>query len=95
MYPERPAPIVLAAVLGVAQTRVLHQEWSEILKQKCPVVWDASAVLRVDAAVMQLLAVFCATLRAQNIPWQWAAVAPALREAAHLLGLDAALGFEQ
>ncbi|MHB1529928.1 MAG: STAS domain-containing protein [Acidiferrobacteraceae bacterium] len=95
MCPGTPAPIVLARVLGVAQARVLHQEWSEVLKQKCPVVWDAGAVHRVDAAVMQLLAAFCEALRAQNIPWQWAAAAPALREAAHLLGLDASLGFAQ
>lgn len=86
--------IVLKGTLSVAQAQELYREWSLIPARKVPVVWDASGVRRVDTAVMQLLAVFCRTLRAENLSWRWAAAAPVLREAAHLLGLETELGLD-
>ncbi len=86
--------IVLKGTLGVAQAHQLYREWSSIPARRVPVVWDAGGVRRVDTAVVQLLAVFCRTLRAENLSWRWAAAAPVLREAAHLLGLETELGLE-
>jgi len=66
-------------------------ELAERLDDSGPVQIDASTVQRVDTATLQLLAAFVRDLRADARVVEWTGCSPALRRAAHSLGLTDAL----
>ena len=75
--------------LNVTQARALHMQLGQVLAQPLPLVLDAGQVTQVDTAAMQVLAVFCRQFEGRAASLRWGAVSPAMREAGHLLGLDA------
>ncbi len=82
--------------LSVAQARALRAQLGEALSPPMglKLALDAGQVEQVDTAAMQVLAGFCRHLREQGAPMRWQAVSPAVREAAHLLGLDSLFGVQ-
>jgi ABC-type transporter Mla MlaB component len=56
---------------------------------------DASAVVKIDAAALQLMCVAVATARHQRTQLTWQGVPPVITEGAHLLALTDVLGFER
>lgn len=85
----RPQILALPAQLDIAHAGELKQTLDAALAAKSPLILDAAAVEQVDTAGLQLLLAF---QRARAVHWRDAA--PALRDAAALAGLSAALALE-
>ena len=86
--------VTLEASLGIADTRRLHEQLGAALASTLPVTVDGGRLERLDAAVMQLLANFCRTVRAHGRPLTWQSTSPTLQQAAKLLGLESLLGMK-
>lgn len=83
-----PADCVIASAAGLRTTLLKR------LSDTGNVQIDAGAVQRIDTASLQVLAAFARDRRADNLPLEWLAVPACLTEAATLLDLTNALGFQ-
>lgn len=84
------APLALGECLTVEQVGAVQAELGRRLAA-ASVVLEAGALRRLDAAGLQLLAAFVAAATARGVRVQWQAPSAALREAARVSGLGAAL----
>lgn len=89
------ARIALNAVLDVRQVRRMHETLMPLVNDSAPLRIDGSQVTRVDTAALQLLAVFCRSVRAQDRPLVWESTSDEIRRAATLLNLEQELGLTQ
>ncbi len=80
--------VALEAALGIADARVMHEKLGAVLASATPVVLDGSRVERLDAAAMQILAVFFRTARDRGLAVSWQGLSPGIQQAAQLLGLE-------
>jgi anti-anti-sigma regulatory factor len=78
-----------ATIRDAVQLRTLLLEH---LEEAAPVELDASAVERIDTAVLQLLAAFLRDRRARQRAVVWRTCSEAVTRAARTLGLQDALG---
>ena len=85
--------VALAAAVGIAEARVLHETLGELLPQQASIVFHSDRLQRIDAAAMQILAAFCVTARKRGLALTWQEPSVSLREAVTLLGLESAFGF--
>lgn len=93
--------VVLGATMEISMAQDLYRQLSPRLVTSAnsvrdhaganALVVDASQVQRVDTAALQTLAYFYRCAHERGIAFQWRAVSPALRQAAHSLGLTAFL----
>jgi anti-anti-sigma regulatory factor len=81
----------LPAECTLAEAEGLKLKLTGLLRNAKPVTLDLSAVRRIDTASMQLLAAFVRDRLAGDRAVALTAASPAFVEAAHLLGLSAAL----
>jgi ABC-type transporter Mla MlaB component len=81
------AALTLAAECTVAEAGSLKASLVRLVSQAKPVTLDVSALQRIDAAGLQLLAAFVRDRRARARAVEWRGRAPALEAAAKLLGL--------
>lgn len=92
--PKRASALALAADCRVAQIDELKAALSRMLSRVAPVELDASAVREIDAASLQLLAVFVRERQTNGRAVAWRGAGQPLIHAAHRLGLAALLGME-
>lgn len=89
---DRPThSIVLQGVLDISTARQLQSELSEALARGVPLALDAAQVERADTSILQLLGSFVRAAAACGVRWEWTEVSNAMRRAACLTGMDAAL----
>lgn len=80
--------IVLSESVEISNIGVLQQQLEEALKvEQSILILDAQRVSRVDAAALQLLAVFYREARAQGYSVRWQNPSSAMRHAVAWLGL--------
>jgi anti-anti-sigma regulatory factor len=82
----------VAAECTVADAGLLKIQLAKLLEESGVVTLDISAVQRIDTAGLQVIAAFVRERESQGRPVQWRGHAPALSNAARLLGLRGVLG---
>jgi anti-anti-sigma regulatory factor len=82
------AAILLAEECTLAQARALHSQLTAIFTKPIATI-DVSAVKRIDAANLQVLAAFARDRHAGGRTVQWLGTSQALTQASHRLGLQA------
>ena len=80
--------VTLEAVFGVTDARSLYDKLGAALAGTAPIVVDGTRVERVDAAAMQILAIFCRTARERGLALEWRKPSAGLQQAAQILGLQ-------
>jgi len=83
--------LLLDPDLSIETCTVLKQRLDTELKQPALLLLDGSAIERVHTASLQLLCALFRTRQHAGLDTGWIAASLALREAARLLGLSAAL----
>jgi len=83
--------IVLDERLSIVRVAELHHSLCESLAAGVPLTVDGSGVQDIDTAVLQLLGSFWRSCSERGISCAWQGVSDALRRAARLIGLEAAL----
>jgi len=83
--------VTLAAVFGVPDARLLYDKLGAALSSATSLVVDGGRVERVDAAAMQILAIFCRTARERGLALAWQNPSAGLQQAARMLGLQSML----
>ena len=86
--------LVLEGVFGIATISELHRRLQSLLEQNKAIQINASAVVGVDTAVLQLLVAFVLATRAGGFDVHWECPSQSLRQAVTLLGLERSLGLE-
>lgn len=86
--PAAPAPVALPADLGIEHAATLKALLLPAVAHAAPVQLDGSAVGRLHAAALQLLAAFCRDRRDAGLATIWSQASPVLRDAAATLGLN-------
>jgi anti-anti-sigma factor len=80
--------VVLNESLDIASIEPLFRQLESALTAKqSTLLLDAGQVSRIDAAALQLLAVFCREARTQGFSVRWQNPSSALSRAAHWIGL--------
>jgi anti-anti-sigma regulatory factor len=87
----QPTCIVLDERLSIVKVAALHRTWCEHLAAGEPLAVDGSRVQDVDTAVLQLLCSAWRSCGERGISCVWQGVSDALRHAARLIGVEAAL----
>jgi ABC-type transporter Mla MlaB component len=87
-------PVALPAECLIASAAELRTTLLSRLSDAANVRIDASAVQRIDTASLQVLAAFARDRRADGLAIEWLEVPACLTDAAALLDLTTALGFE-
>ena len=90
----RTGKVALPAELSIAAAAALHARLMPLVASPAQVVLDASAVLRVHTAPMQVLVAFCRTRAGAGQRTAVRNAPEALRIAADRLGLASELGLE-
>jgi anti-anti-sigma regulatory factor len=90
--PMAEAILRLGAQLTIREAVPLRAELLERADGSASLALDASGVVKVDTAGLQLLLAFLARRRAGGAPTVWAGCSDALRRAADCLDLSRALG---
>jgi anti-anti-sigma regulatory factor len=83
--------ITLPAQMALPQAATLKSELKRALSCGLPVTLDATAVTRVDAAMLQLLSAFVRDRQLNDRGVVWQGVPACVEDAAQRLGLGAAL----
>jgi len=84
--------VALEAALGIQDARVLHEKLGSVLSTAKTVVVDGSRVERLDAAIMQVLAVFARSARERGLALSWRSPSPVLQQAVRVLGFESIFG---
>jgi anti-anti-sigma regulatory factor len=84
--------VALEAALGIQDARVLHEKLGSVLTAAKTVVVDGSRVERLDAAIMQVLAVFARSARERGLALSWRSPSPVLQQAVRVLGFESIFG---
>jgi ABC-type transporter Mla MlaB component len=87
--------IALASNCTVKDAAELKQSLCLHLDQATPVTLDVGGVERVDTSTMQLLCAFVRDRSAQQRKVEWLGDTRVVRDAAHLLGVEAMLSLPQ
>ena len=90
--PRALGAVKLPAESGSRERDMLKSDLKRVLTRSAPVTVDAGALVRCDAATLQLLAAFVRERAATNRTVVWQALPESLEQAARRLGLTAALG---
>ncbi len=85
------AEVKLDGVLDIAGVGELKQQLQRALDSGVAVSMDASSVERADAAALQLIYSFVASLDNRGIRWSWKGYSVPLYESARIAGLTAPL----
>jgi ABC-type transporter Mla MlaB component len=88
---EHKTAFAVAAECTVADAGSLKTGLAKLLDAPGTVTLDISAVQRIDTAGLQVIATFVRERESQGRQVQWRGEAPAMSNAARLLGLDALL----
>ncbi|MGE5242135.1 MAG: lipid asymmetry maintenance protein MlaB [Bacteroidota bacterium] len=83
--------VTLAAMLSVAEARLLYEKLGAALMNTTAVVMDGAGVKRVDTAALQILANFCRAARERGLALAWQNPSSDLQLAAQTLGLHTLL----
>lgn len=90
---ESSEPIVLDAVLTIAEAAALKDRLLPHLNRKGEICVDASRIAAVDTAGLQVLLAFVRTVQGHGAVVQWSGVSDALLNTALLLGVAGQIGF--
>lgn len=85
--------IVLDEHLSIVHVAALHRSLRESLAAGVPLSVDGSRVREIDTATLQLLCSLWRSCRERGIGCVWHGASDALRRAARLIGMEAALHF--
>lgn len=83
-----------AGMQDITSARALHEQLREALAAGAPVTLDVSQTERLDGAAAQLLYAFVREAAAHDIPVTWQQPSEAVRNSAHLLGMEAGLNLD-
>jgi anti-anti-sigma regulatory factor len=83
-----PTVFTLPEYLNINVAAETKTALGALLDAKLPVTLDAGKLELVDAAGVQLLAVFVSALQQSGIEWSWKDPSPTLMNGARLLGLS-------
>jgi ABC-type transporter Mla MlaB component len=83
--------LVLAAECLVSGASTLKESLASLLDEPQPITLDITALQRIDTAGLQVLTAFIRERTAHGRTVEWRGISPALRSAAHLLGLTSLL----
>jgi phospholipid transport system transporter-binding protein len=86
-----PHCVVLPPRSTVAQALDIHASLRGWIDSGRPLIVDASHVDEIDTAVLQLLIAAIRAVRARGLPFSWQGLSEAVRRAATLIGVSAAL----
>jgi ABC-type transporter Mla MlaB component len=92
--PSQPT-IVLASNCNVKDAGELKQSLCHYLDDVAPVALDVGKVERVDTSTIQLLCAFVRDRTARDRKVEWIGDSPVIRDAAHLLGVEALLSLPE
>ena len=92
--PSQPT-IVLASNCNVKDAGELKQSLCHYLDDGAPVALDVGKVERVDTSTIQLLCAFVRDRTARDRKVEWIGDSPVIRDAAHLLGVEALLSLPE
>jgi anti-anti-sigma regulatory factor len=88
---ERCATLVMLDRADVSSALAMHELLIRTQVGAVDTVeMDASAVAKLDCAVLQLLLGWFSTLESQHIPWRWIEVSETFRNAVQIAGLTSA-----
>jgi ABC-type transporter Mla MlaB component len=87
----RPTTLALAAECLVADASRLKSDLAGLLSELQPITLDVSGLQRVDTASLQLITAFVLQRAKRGLSVEWGGAAPALTNAARLLGLTSLL----
>jgi len=82
--------IVLSTINDISEVKKLHEAWQEYLSSPLIVI-DASAVERIDTAVLQLLTALVGEADKTSTEIKWEGVSDNMKHAVKLLGLNGPL----
>lgn len=82
--------IVLSTINDISEVTKLHEKWQEYLSSPLIVI-DASAVERMDTAVLQLLTTLVKSADENQVKVEWQGATEPLKHAVKLLGLNGPL----
>lgn len=82
----------VAERLLIDDTAAAYRCLDQALARGRPILLDAVDLMRIDTAGVQLLAIFCLTVRQRGLGPQWRGISSTLREVVDQLGLPAVLG---
>jgi ABC-type transporter Mla MlaB component len=89
--PTSPTSFALAAECMVADAATLKQNLAVLLGEQQAVTLDISALQRIDTAGLQVITAFVRERAVRGLRVEWQGTAPALANAAQLLGLTSLL----
>ena len=89
---ESNEPIVLDAVITIAEAAALKDQLLPHINRKGEIYMDGSHVQSVDTAGLQVLLAFVRTLRGHDAVVHWSGVSQSLLETAELLGVASHIG---
>lgn len=81
-----------AGMQDISGTQALQQQLRDALEAGHPITLDASNTERLDGAAAQLLYAFVREAGSRDIAVTWQEPSEAVRNTAHLLGMEAGLG---
>jgi ABC-type transporter Mla MlaB component len=84
--------LALAAECTVADATALKESLAALRDQPLAVTLDVTALQRIDTAGLQVISAFIRERAGHGRPVEWRGNAPALTNAAQLLGLTSLLG---
>ena len=84
--------VVFGDRVDISHARSLYDRLGKLLTRKSPIVFDASAVERIDTAGIQLLAAFCHTAKVRGLTIKWEAPSTVIQQAVQTLGMHEHLG---
>jgi len=87
-YTADTTHVTLEATFGVADARLMYDTLGAALVNSTSIVVDGERVERVDAAAMQILAIFCRAARERGVALVWRNPSTGLQQAAQNLGLQ-------
>jgi len=98
--PDAPAghedsePIVLNAIITIAEAAALKDQLLAHINRKGEVTIDGAHVESVDTAGLQVLLAFVRTLQGHGAVIRWTGISSALLNTARLLGLEQQIGLQ-
>ena len=87
--------VALEGTLSIATAGEFYRRLQPLLEQSESIQMDASDVISVDTATLQLLVAFVQDARARGLGVQWARPSQSFCQTAALLDLERYLGLEQ
>jgi anti-anti-sigma regulatory factor len=92
---KRALSIKCADTLTIALVQEYYGKLDKALSEERAVIIEASAVERIDAAMLQLFCAYRFAAQEKGLALRWKGVSEAVDSSARLLGVHAAIGLEE